>query len=46
MESTTSGEPSSRLYQAEISVQFEDKDLDPEPFELSDDGLHFIQHSI
>uniref|UniRef100_A0A0D2YCW3 non-specific serine/threonine protein kinase n=1 Tax=Fusarium oxysporum (strain Fo5176) TaxID=660025 RepID=A0A0D2YCW3_FUSOF len=46
MESTTSGEPSSPLYQAEISVQFEDKDLDPEPFELSDDGLHFIQHSI
>ncbi|KAG7410412.1 hypothetical protein Forpi1262_v017528 [Fusarium oxysporum f. sp. raphani] len=46
MESTTSGEPSSPLYQAEISVQFEDKDLDPEPFVLSDDGLHFIQHSI
>ncbi|OBS15365.1 hypothetical protein FPOA_13805 [Fusarium poae] len=46
MESTTSGEPSSPLYQAEISVQFEDKDLDPEPFELPDDGLHFIQHSI
>ncbi|KAH7462230.1 hypothetical protein FOMA001_g18608 [Fusarium oxysporum f. sp. matthiolae] len=46
MESTTSGEPSSPLYPAEISVQFEDKDLDPEPFELSDDGLHFIQHSI
>uniref|UniRef100_A0A0D2Y9K8 Uncharacterized protein n=1 Tax=Fusarium oxysporum (strain Fo5176) TaxID=660025 RepID=A0A0D2Y9K8_FUSOF len=42
MESTTSGEPSSPLYQAEISVQFEDKDLDPEPFELSDDRLYFI----
>ncbi|KAJ0126920.1 hypothetical protein HZ326_29975 [Fusarium oxysporum f. sp. albedinis] len=46
MESTTGRVPSSPLYQAEITGQFEDNDPDPESFELSDDGLHFIQHSI
>jgi hypothetical protein len=46
MESTTGRVPSSPLYQAEITGQFEDNDPDPESFELSDDGLHFIQQSI
>ncbi|KAF4334922.1 hat family dimerization [Fusarium beomiforme] len=46
MESTTGSVPSSPLYQAEITGQFEDNDPDPESLELFDDGLHFIQHSI
>ncbi|EXL64270.1 LOW QUALITY PROTEIN: hypothetical protein FOPG_19463 [Fusarium oxysporum f. sp. conglutinans race 2 54008] len=46
MESTTGTVPSSPLYQAEITGQFEENDPNPESFELSDDGLHFIQHSI
>jgi hypothetical protein len=46
MESTTGRVPSSPLYHAEITGQIEDNDPDPESFELSDDELHFIQHSI
>jgi hypothetical protein len=46
MESTTGRVPSSPLYHAEITGQFEDNDPDPESFELSDDGLHSIQHWI
>jgi hypothetical protein len=42
MESTIGRVLSSLLYQAEIIGQFEDNNLDPESFELSDDGLYFI----
>jgi hypothetical protein len=46
MKSKTGRVPSSPLYQAEITGQFEDSDPDPESFELSNNGLHSIQHSL